>query len=180
MLFEPILPYVSGEARVKLATAAWELAGARDLRRLVFCHEQRIFTGDDGDARDASALALVALAPIFGVADQVVGTVRINEETPGHWTGSRLAVDPAWRRLGALGGALIQLAVSTATARGARRFTAHVQAANAPLFHRLHWRTLDVVACHGRPHHFMEADLAHYPPFAEGARGFQVLIRRER
>ncbi len=180
MLLEPVLPYVAGEARVKFATEAWEVEDAMALRRQVFCREQKVFTGHDRDETDARAITLVALAPIFGVADQVVGTVRIHEDAPGQWAGSRLAVEPAWRRLGALGTALIRLAVSSATARGCSRFTAHVQAQNAPLFHRLHWATLAEETCHGLPHHFMEADLAHYPPFAEGPRGFTVLIRRER
>lgn len=178
MIFEPVLPYVTGEARAKLATAPWEVAGAAALRRQVFCREQKIFAGDDRDGTDARALPLVALAPIFGVPDQVVGTVRIHEDAPGQWAGSRLAVDPAWRRLGALGGGLIRLAVGTAAARGCRRFTAHVQAQNAPLFHRLHWVTLDVCDLHGRPHHFMEADLDHYAPVPDAEAGFAVLIGR--
>lgn len=178
MIFEPVLPYVAGEARVKLATASWEVAGAADLRRRVFCREQKLFAGDDRDAVDHRALPLVALAPIFGVPDQVVGTVRIHEDAPGEWAGSRLAVEPAWRRLGALGGGLIRLAVGSAVARGCRRFTAHVQAQNAPLFHRLHWETLRIVDLHGRPHHFMVADLAHYPPIVDGETGFPVLIGR--
>ncbi|PWR22027.1 MSMEG_0567/Sll0786 family nitrogen starvation N-acetyltransferase [Zavarzinia compransoris] len=180
MLFEPVLPYVAGEARVKFATAPWERDGALALRRQVFCREQRLFERDDRDDTDSRAIALVALAPIFGVPDQVVGTVRIHEDAPGLWGGSRLAVEPAWRRLGALGSGLIRLAVSSATARGCRRFLAHVQAQNAPLFHRLHWQTLDVVDLHGCDHHLMEADLAHYPPFPAGEAGFAVLIGRGR
>ncbi len=128
MLFEPVHPYLAGECTVKFATAPWELAGARELRRQVFCREQRIFEGDDRDATDARAITLVALAPIFRVPDQVVGTVRIHEDAPGVWAGSRLAVDAAYRRLGAVGTGLIRLAVCSAHARGCTRFLAHVQA----------------------------------------------------
>lgn len=180
MLFEPVLPYVAGEARVKFATAPWERDGAQVLRRQVFCREQKIFAGDDRDAVDERAITLVALAPIFGVPDQVVGTVRIHQDGPGLWGGSRLAVDPAWRRLGALGSGLIRLAVSSAVARGCTRFLAHVQAQNAPLFQRLHWQSLEIVTLHGRDHHLMAADLAHYPDFADGESGFAVLIGRGR
>jgi putative N-acetyltransferase (TIGR04045 family) len=178
MLFEPVLPYLAGECTVKFATADWERAGAMALRRQVFCREQRIFEGDDRDATDARAITLVALAPIFGVPDHVVGTVRIHEEAPGVWAGSRLAVDLSYRRMGAIGTGLIRLAVCSAHARGCHRFLAQVQARNAELFHRLHWRTLEEITLHGLPHHFMEADLDHYPPFGTGETGFVTMIRR--
>jgi putative N-acetyltransferase (TIGR04045 family) len=77
--------------------------------------------------------------------------------------------------VGALGAALIRLAVSSAHARGCRRFLAHVQSQNALLFQRLHWRTLEIIELHGRPHHRMEADLDSYPPFAAPETGFLTL-----
>jgi len=86
---------------------------------------------------------------------------------PSAWWGSRLAVHPSFRRIRHIGAALIRLAVSTAHARGCAAFFAHVQSQNAPLFERLHWRTLDQVVLHGRPHHHMQADLAFYPPLAD-------------
>ena len=67
--------------------------------------------------------------------------------------------------------------MSSAVARGCRRFTAHVQAQNAPLFAKLAWTTLEEVALHGRPHHLMEADLAAYPPLADPVAGITALAR---
>jgi putative N-acetyltransferase (TIGR04045 family) len=178
VLIEPFRPFVASEFRVKLATEAWEVHGAAALRRQVFCTEQGIFERDDRDALDERAIPIVALAHVFGWPDQVVGTVRIDEREPGLWWGSRLAVDADHRRLGALGTSLIRLAVTTAHDRGCRRFLAHVQAANAPLFHRLHWHTLEEVALFGRPHHFMEADLDFYPPCHDGDTGFLTMSRQ--
>jgi putative N-acetyltransferase (TIGR04045 family) len=105
----------------------------------------------------------------------VVGTVRIHEQAPGLWRGSRLAVAPDYRRVGAIGASLIRLAVTSAHALGCRRFLAHVQSQNALLFQRLRWRTLEEIELHGRPHHLMEADLAFYPPFGAPETGFLAL-----
>lgn len=159
------------EYLVKLATERWERREARHLRRAVFCTEQGLFEHDDQDPIDREALTLVGLSCVFGMPDQVVGTVRIHlaseEPDPGHWQGSRLAVHPAYRRAAGLGMALIRLAVGMAHARGATRFSARVQAQNAGLFQRLHWQTVEVVEWLGRPHHRMQADLAAYPPCAD-------------
>jgi putative N-acetyltransferase (TIGR04045 family) len=54
--------------------------------------------------------------------------------------------------------------VSSAHAIGCRRFLAHVQSQNVPLFRRLHWNVLAEETLLGRPHHLMQADLNHYPP----------------
>ncbi len=118
-------------------------------------------------------------SPRFGVVSQeVVGTVRIHEAEPGVWWGSRLAVAADYRKIGALGTSLIRLAVSSAHARGCRRFLAHVQSQNALLFRRLRWATLAEVTIHGRPHHFMQADLAYYPPIADAEIGFLSLPKK--
>jgi putative N-acetyltransferase (TIGR04045 family) len=178
MIFEPFKPFISSEYQIKLATEAWERESAAALRSRVFCDEQKIFAGHDRDAVDATAIPIVALSSLAVVFDEVVGTVRIHEAEPGLWWGSRLAVAPAHRRVAALGAGLIRLAVSTAHARGCRRFLAHVQAQNALLFQRLHWTTLAEVELHGRLHHRMEANLAHYPPIADGATGFLSLARQ--
>lgn len=170
-MFEPVHPYISPAHRVKFATEPWERDGAARLRRAVFCTEQRIFAGDDRDAIDDHAIAIVALASACGWEDEVVGTVRIHRG-PGGWWGSRLAVAVPYRRQAGLGTSLIRLAVSSAHGMGATRFRAQVQARNAPLFHRLHWRTLEEGAFHGQPHHLMEADLAHYPAILDGQVGF--------
>jgi putative N-acetyltransferase (TIGR04045 family) len=175
MIFEPVKPFVSSEFQIKYATEAWEISGAAALRRAVFCDEQGLFPGDDRDELDEIATTIVALSSFTIVAESVVGTVRIHEQAPGLWRGSRLAVAPNYRRVGAIGASLIRLAVSSAHALGCRRFLAHVQSQNALLFQRLHWRTLEEVELHGRPHHVMEADLAFYPPFRAPETGFLAL-----
>jgi len=175
ILLPPSPPFVASEYHVKYATESWERREAAALRRAVFCREQGLFAGDDRDGIDAVATTIVALAMLAVTADAVVGTVRIHEERPGLWWGSRLAVAAAHRRVGALGTALIRLAVSSARGRGCTRFLAHVQSANAALFERLHWRTLEIVDLYGCPHHRMEADLDRYPAFAAPETGFVAL-----
>jgi putative N-acetyltransferase (TIGR04045 family) len=112
------------------------------------------------------------------VADEVVGTVRIHEEQPGLWWGSRLAVAADFRRVGALGASLIRVAVSSANAMGCHTFLAHVQEQNALLFHRLHWHVIDRVELHGRPHLRMQAELAFYPPMPRPEIGLVALPKR--
>jgi putative N-acetyltransferase (TIGR04045 family) len=175
MIFEPFPAFVPSGFQVKYAVGAWERRAAAELRRRVFCVEQGLFDGDDRDALDEAAIPIVATSMMAVALDEVVGTVRINEIEPGVWQGSRLAVAPEFRRLGMLGTALIQLAVSSAHARGCTKFLAHVQSQNALLFQRLHWNTLDIVDLHGRPHHFMQADLRFYPPFRTPEAGFLAL-----
>jgi putative N-acetyltransferase (TIGR04045 family) len=164
--------YLPSEYRVKLVTERWEQREAMRLRRAVFCTEQGLFERDDRDEIDRLALTIVAVSCVFGMPEQVVGTVRIHEAEPGHWQGARLAVHADYRRIAWLGTELIRLAVGTAHARGAQRFTAQVQAQNVPLFRRLHWASLGEEMLHGRLHHRMLADLAHYPPCATPYTGF--------
>jgi putative N-acetyltransferase (TIGR04045 family) len=178
MIFDPFPVFLPAEYRVKFATEAWERREAAALRRQVFCEEQAIFAGDDRDDIDGVAIPLVAISSLGVAPHDVVGTVRIHEAEPGVWWGSRLAVDADYRRIGALGSALIRLAVCSAHARGCRRFYAHVQSQNALLFRRLHWRTLEETELRGRPHHFMQADLAYYPPIADPEIGFLSLPKR--
>ena len=167
--------------RVQRAHQAWARRDAHALRRAVFCVEQGIFVGDDRDAIDDEAQLLVACTSVAGECDQVVGTVRIHQPEPGVWWGSRLAVHAAYRHVGRIGATLIQLAVSSAHAQGAHTFLAHVQETNVPLFERLHWTRLADVQLHGRPHAWMQADLAHYPPCHAPDWGLmtQVSSRRE-
>jgi putative N-acetyltransferase (TIGR04045 family) len=178
MIFDPFPVFLPAEYRVKFATEAWERREAAALRRQVFCEEQGIFVSDDRDDIDAIAIPLVVISSLGVAPHDVVGTVRIHEAEPGVWWGSRLAVAPDYRRIGALGSSLIRLAVGSAHARGCRRFYAHVQSQNALLFRRLHWRTLEETELRGRPHHFMQADLAHYPPIADPEVGFLSLPKR--
>jgi putative N-acetyltransferase (TIGR04045 family) len=164
--------FVPCEFRVKWATIAWEREQALALRRSVFCSEQGIFPGDDRDVVDDAAQAIVALSCIGGAPDAVVGTVRIHEAEPGLWWGSRLAVHAAFRHHGRIGATLVRLAVASAHAKGCHIFLAHVQSQNVPMFERLHWQTLKPEILHGRPHHLMRADLAHYPPCDDPYGGF--------
>ncbi len=175
MIFDPFPEFLPSEYRVKFATEPWERRDAAALRRRVFCDEQKIFAGDDRDAIDEVAIPIVALSSFAVATQEVVGTVRIHRAEPGVWWGSRLAVAGAYRRVSALGTSLIRLAVSSAHARGCKRFYAHVQTQNAPLFHRLGWTTLDEKLLHGHPHHFMQADLGRYPPIADAEVGFLSL-----
>jgi len=171
------LVFAPAEFRVKQATLPCELREAYALRRAVFCIEQGIFMEDDRDDIDNHAQLLVAESCMGGAPDQVVGTVRLHEEAPGHWRGSRLAVHAAFRSYGRLGATLIRLAVSSAHAQGCTRFLAHVQQQNETLFQQLHWRTLGVENVHGRPHCLMQADLAFYPPCHQPWNGYVTLAR---
>lgn len=178
MIFEPFPAFLPSEYRVKFVTEAWEDREAAALRRQVFCKEQNIFPGDDRDAIDKVAITIVAISSFAVVTQEVVGTVRIHEAEPGIWWGSRLAVAADYRRISALGTSLIRLAVSSAHARGCKRFYAHVQAQNAPLFWRVGWNTIEEIVLHGRAHHFMEADLNRYPPIADAEIGFLSLPKK--
>jgi putative N-acetyltransferase (TIGR04045 family) len=178
MIFEPFPQFLPSEYRIKFANDWWEHREAAALRRRVFCDEQGIFSEDDRDALDDIAIPIVAISSYAVVTQEVVGTVRIHEAEPGVWWGSRLAVASDYRRISALGTSLIRLAVSAAHARGCRSFYAHVQSQNAPLFHRLNWHTIEEIAVHGRPHHYMQADLRAYPPIADAESGFVALPKR--
>jgi putative N-acetyltransferase (TIGR04045 family) len=175
MIFDPFPVFLPAQYQVKFATEAWERQAAAALRRAVFCEEQRVFADDDRDGIDDIAIPIVAISSLAVALDEVVGTVRIHQAEPGVWWGSRLAVATPYRRIGAIGSSLVRLAVSSAHARGCTKFLAHVQSQNALLFQRLHWRTLEIIELHGRPHHRMEADLDSYPPFAAPETGFLAL-----
>lgn len=170
--------YLPSEYIVKLVTERWEQREAARLRRAVFCNEQGLFDRDDRDDIDRDATAIVAVSCVSGMPEQVVGTVRIHETEAGHWQGSRLAVLNEYRGIALLGTELIHLAVGTAHARGAKRFTAQVQVQNVPLFHRLHWNSLEAIVLRGKLHHRMEASLAHYPPCTMGECGFVTMLRQ--
>ncbi|MET1413552.1 MSMEG_0567/Sll0786 family nitrogen starvation N-acetyltransferase [Roseibium sp. HPY-6] len=169
--------FLSPQFAIKAASAPWEFAGATALRLQVFCEEQEIFEGHDRDAIDHKALPLVAVSTLAGEADEVVGTVRIHEESPGTWWGSRLAVAKTHRRVGRLGAELIRLAVSSANGFGCDRFFAHVQEQNVRFFERLHWVSLEPVDIHGKRHMKMEANLAAYPAFKDPSAGWTMQLR---
>ena len=170
----PFAHYTPVEYLVKWATLHWEEVQAHQVRRDVFCEEQGIFTVDDRDATDDRAQLIVALACTAGMPDQVVGTVRIHEDAPGLWFGSRLAVHEDFRSQGKLGATLIKLAVTSANAIGCDTFLAHVQSQNVPLFRRLHWSVLNAEMILGRSHHLMQANLNKYPACATPQSGFVI------
>jgi putative N-acetyltransferase (TIGR04045 family) len=171
-LHELPMEFSPSEYRIKWAQSHWEREQAYALRRAVFCIEQRLFDSDDIDSVDAHAQLIVATSCMAGIADQVVGTVRIHEAEPGIWWGSRLAVAADFRLLGKLGATLIRLAVRSAHGLGCRKFLAHVQRQNVPMFKRLHWSALREITLHERPHQLMSADLDSYPPYHMPFTGF--------
>jgi len=159
----------------KLAVSPNEVKAYFDLRRAIFCHEQKLFTGSDADELDQYAYPIVAIDREATLLNQVVGVVRIYESQPGLWYGGRLGVHQDYRRVGQIGKGLIYKAVSTANTWGCERFLATVQLQNVRFFQRLHWRSLEeITVCVNaavpeelRPHQLMEADLSHYPPGTE-------------
>ena len=148
----------------RVARGASDLDAYHRLRRAIFCEEQGVFDDDDRDGWDAIAVPIVAIRIDAHQNETVVGVVRIYEESPGVWYGGRLGVDAAYRHVGHVGRSLVVKAVTTAHAWGCREFLAIVQAQNVPFFRRLHWRVVEAVEAHGRPHSRMVAELAHYPP----------------
>lgn len=159
---------------VKWATLDWELEQAFALRRQVFCGEQGIFEKDDRDEVDDYAQLLVAVANRGGWHEKIVGTVRIHNEGPRLWWGSRLAVDQRFRAQIGLGGVLIKLAVSSANALGCDQFFAQVQKRNEKLFQRLNWESKFELPVKDHPHVMMEANLDEFPPCYQPKSGFVI------
>lgn len=172
-------PFLSQDIVAEVASEAWQRQAYFRLRQQIFAGEQGLFEGSDGDEWDRSATPIVALSRVLGIADEVVGVVRIypaygcpakgcpvnsGAEGTGTWYGGRLAVARDYRRVGAVGGALIHTAVSTAHALGCTRFLATVQARNVRYFEHYHFRQEGEVDVCGRPHALMQADLGSYPP----------------
>jgi len=178
MMLEPFSAYRASEFQVKFSTSDWERQEAHALRRAVFCKEQKIFESDDRDAIDDHAIPIVALSMMGVAADRLVGTVRIHQEEPGLWWGSRLAVHEDFRKIGALGATLIRLAVSSANAMGCHTFLANVQVQNGLLFRRLHWDVIEEFEVYGKPHLRMKADLAWYPPCPTPETGLVALAKK--
>ncbi|AKC10402.1 MULTISPECIES: MSMEG_0567/Sll0786 family nitrogen starvation N-acetyltransferase [Rhizobium/Agrobacterium group] len=170
--------FISPEFLIRAASEPWEFQGVSRLRYRVFVDEQRIFVGDDRDEIDKTAIPLVAISTLAAEPAEVVGTVRIHEPAPRIWWGSRLAVDPAYRKVGRLGAELIRLAVSTANGLGCSEFHAHVQLQNVPLFRRLHWEPQGEIDLHGVRHMHMLASLSHYPPTCDPTVGWSARARR--
>ncbi|MEM8640031.1 MAG: MSMEG_0567/Sll0786 family nitrogen starvation N-acetyltransferase [Cyanobacteria bacterium P01_G01_bin.54] len=159
--------------RFELAKTTAQIRAYFELRYEIFCREQQLFQGRDWDEIDRFAHPIVALTnghnyhPDLVPSEQVVGVVRIYEPKPRVWYGGRLGVHPAHRRGWRMGKGLIQKAVMTANEWGCDQFLATVQLQNVRFFQRLHWHSLKEITICDRPHHLMEADLAHYPPNGE-------------
>lgn len=170
----------------KIAATSAELEGFYELRRQVFCDEQKIFTDTDRDRYDRMMIPIICTSLIAGMEDLVVGAVRIDQRSPSVWWGSRLCVHRDFRKLRwispgvpvrnrqpgfyakrSIGAGLIYKAVSSAHALGCQSFLAHVQQQNAVFFRRLHWKVLREIQLYGIDHVEMEADLAFYPPAGE-------------
>ena len=164
------------ECHIQLALDDWTLREAQKLRNDVFVVEQGIFQTSDHDVFDNSAHTLVATIGMLGIPDAVVGTVRIHEQAPGVWVGSRLAVAKAYRSVKGLGKALIAMAVCSAKAHGCNVFYANVQLQNVELFKKLGWQALGAVNVHGVGHMFMQADLEQYSISHDPGRGFVNLF----
>ncbi|NET37794.1 MAG: GNAT family N-acetyltransferase [Cyanothece sp. SIO1E1] len=147
----------------KLARSPAEIRAYFALRQIIFCQEQRLFTGNDEDNIDAIAYPIVAIDHEAAPDQQVVGVVRIYEERHRYWYGGRLGVHADYRRVGRIGKGLIHKAVTTANTWGCDRFLATVQLQNVRFFQRLHWHSLEEMLLFDQPHHRMEADLAYYP-----------------
>ncbi len=174
----PVGPFVPPQFGIKAVTEAWELDAYFGLRRDVFCTEQRMFERDDRDVLDDVAEAIVAVDYVMGMADRVVGTVRIVEAQGGIWYGSRLAIGHDYRGVYGLASGLVYRAVSAAHARGATEFLATVQRGNVGFFRRLAWEALEEISVYGHPHTLMRADLAAYPPLEDPSGVALVSVRR--
>jgi putative N-acetyltransferase (TIGR04045 family) len=172
----PVKPSLGDEIVAEVATESWQVAGYHELRRRIFAEEQGLFAGSDLDEHDQHALPIVAQSQILGMADRVVGVVRIYRSEPGTWYGGRLGVSREFRRFGAIGTALITAAVSTAHGLDCQRFLATVQPANVRYFEHHHFRALREVAVQGKPHQLMQAELHAYPARDAGARFTQARV----
>jgi len=144
--------------RCRLARSRAELDEHFAVRRAVFVVEQRLFEGEDRDARDGDGVTLHAMG---GAGDAVAGAGRLYPLDGGElWKGDRLAVLPALRH-GLLGAELVRFAVRTAGELGGRRMVAMIQLPNVRFFETLGWRGSGPVAhYHGVRHQPMQIALS--------------------
>ncbi len=178
---KPLRVQTAQRVTAQVAHEHWQIKAYFSLRSEIFAEEQGLFASTDRDQLDAHATAIVAQGEIAGMPDAVVGVVRIYRascieasdggaaQVEGTWFGGRLGVARAYRRVGAVGTALITEAVSTAHGLGCQRFLATVQEANARYFERHHFYRLHNLDLLGRPHVLMQAELARYPAHLSSA-----------
>lgn len=143
------------------------MKGYWELRSAIFCEEQHLFEASDCDDLDHHAYPIAAIHHGPSHCGQVVGVVRIVEQSPRLWYGGRLGVHHGYRRHNQIGKGLIWKAVTTAHGWGCDRFLATVQIQNVRFFQRLHWASIDELEIKGIRHHLMEADLSYYQPSLE-------------
>lgn len=173
----PVRPYIAPVVTCRVAAAPWEHDEYWRLRREVFVEEQRLFAETDQDSHDDHALPIVAVTELLGMADEVVGAVRIypisgeGDCITGArvWFGGRLAVASAYRRQGRVGRALIDTAVGTARTLGCDEFLAAVQRSNIPYFERSGFEFIRAAIVCGTPHGLMRARLECFPGVELGA-----------
>ena len=160
----PPRPFLSQDIVAEVASEPWQRDAYFSLRVEIFAREQGLFEDSDGDEHDASALPMLALARVLGIANEVVVVVRIYPAGSGTWYGGRLGVARDYRRVGAVGGALIYTAGSSAHALGCSRFLTTVQPQNVRYFEYYLFHAEGEISVCGRPHALMRADLHCYPP----------------
>jgi putative N-acetyltransferase (TIGR04045 family) len=171
--FEPSRPwgastrFLSHAIAAEVARERWQVDAYFRLRRDIFEREQGLFTDSDVDEHDAHATPIVAMSHLAGMPDEVIGVVRIYRSEGETWYGGRLGVAHDYRRVGAVGGALIHTAVSTAHARGCTRFLATVQLRNVRYFEHYDFHARGELTLRGQLHQLMEADLRCFPPCAK-------------
>jgi len=192
MMILPNKPYKFNYIDFDFPNEKWEKKAYMNLRKEVFCEEQKVFEENDIDLIDQSAIPIAAYDECMGIVHNVVGAVRIDERTERTWWGSRLCVHKDYRTHTrfqtshlfqdqkdvnpifalSIGAALIYKAVTTANYLGCDHFYAHVQAKNKKFFSRLHWEAIEEVEVFGFPHYLMKADLSYYPatPYVETIR----------
>ena len=141
----------------RLAESSEDLSVHHAIRHAVFVEEQGIFEQTDRDERDVDT----ATIKILGAGGRIAGgAVRLYPlDEAGLWRGDRLAVLPAFRRLG-LGAPLVRYAVWTASELGGESMIAHIQPQNVEFFRKLGWRADGRPEAHvGLPHQRMTISL---------------------
>jgi predicted GNAT family N-acyltransferase len=164
--FEPSRPFgaspgfLSRDIGALVANEPWQVDGYFRLRREIFEREQRLFTDSDVDEHDAHATPIVALSHVAGMPFEVIGVAH------------------EYRRVGAVGGALIRTAVTTAHAHGCRRFLATVQARNVRYFEHYDFHSLGELSVRDQPHHLMQAELRSFPPCPRALAALAAAVAR--
>ena len=167
---------------INIPSDALQLQAYYKIRKSIFCDEQSLFQKSDVDKHDRIAIPIIAINHYLGLPDEVVGVVRIYENSNREWFGGRLGVITKYRSFSnyicphlfkaldastlhhkSLAAGLIYRAVSLANYVGCDKFSAHVQEQNVKLFKRLHWHIIDSIHLYGIAHYLMEADLTAYP-----------------